>query len=249
MQAADIGSDKAFTGKLVKRHYKRGQQYAQLVFENRRGTYLSLSRNPKTVNSLKVGERYRVAGPEFAVGEKTFIHEPEVAPAPFHKKRLAVSFAVAFFLILTGTVFAARHFAASNKVAAQSESSNTSTGVVAQQSAVQGDSTQTANTNTPAQTTDTPPATTTTPKTTTTSVKKTTSTTPSSNSSTQNSSQTNTTLTQPTSPSSDTTTPPADTTTPPADNNTPAPDDTTKPSDNGTGTVDAPQDPTPPPTN
>lgn len=241
MHAADTGSDKAFTGKLVKRQYKRGQQYAQLVFENRRGTHLSLSRNPKTVNSLMVGERYRVAGPEFAVGEKTFIHEPEVAPAPFNKKRMIVSFAVAFFLVLTGTVFAARHFADSKQVAAQSGNTYRS-GHDNQQQDVQGAETQTASTaDQPAETAQ--PTTTTTPKTTTTAAVKKTSTT----TTTQSSSQSNsTTPTEQTAPSSDTTSTDTDTTTPVADDTTPAPDDTTKPSD-GNGTVDGPADPTPPP--
>ncbi|HSX34653.1 MAG TPA: hypothetical protein VLF62_03350 [Candidatus Saccharimonadales bacterium] len=238
MNAADTGSDKTFTGKLIKRHYKRGQQYAQLVFESRHGKFLSLSRDPETVKSLRVGQRYRVAGPEFAVGEKTFIHEPRVAPAS--RKRLAIGFAVVFFFVLTGTVFAARHFAAAKNVAAQAN--NTPTSFATQQTGVEGDNTVTDATTNPVTPAAQPAATT---PTTTTTKKKTA---PNTSSTSQGSSAGSTTSTpQTTTPSTDTPTTPT-TDTPPESTDTPAAGDTTKPSDGDTTTPPPTEEPTPPPT-
>ncbi|HSW65778.1 MAG TPA: hypothetical protein VLI54_01405 [Bacillota bacterium] len=125
----DTDTNKSFTGKLVQRQYKRGQPYAQLVFKGARQTQLSLSRNARMLQSLKVGETYRIVGPEHQIGERAFIHEPEVTLVTASKKRWAVVSVAAFLCILTGTVLAARHFAAGNDVQAQNNSAATQANV------------------------------------------------------------------------------------------------------------------------
>jgi hypothetical protein len=113
----------------------------QLVFKGARESQLTLSRNMRLVRSLKVGEAYQLIGPEYQLGDKTYIHEPKAIPvesiemAPRHsKKRWILASAAAFVVMLTGTVFAARHFAASSKAQAQA-------GAPTQQTGVQGSST------------------------------------------------------------------------------------------------------------
>lgn len=65
-----------FTGVLVRRQYKPGQKYIQLVFETTEGLRLSISRNLRLVRSLSVGGTYKVIGPLYEIGDKTYVHEP-----------------------------------------------------------------------------------------------------------------------------------------------------------------------------
>jgi hypothetical protein len=65
-----------FNGVLVERHYKPGEKYIQLVFKTSEGLKLSLSRNLKMVQRLKVGHSYNVKGPQYTVGEKSFVQDP-----------------------------------------------------------------------------------------------------------------------------------------------------------------------------
>ena len=65
-----------FMGILVDRQYIAGQKYAQLVFETAEGIRLSISRNVNMVRSLRLGLTYKVKGPEHAVGQKRYVHEP-----------------------------------------------------------------------------------------------------------------------------------------------------------------------------
>ncbi|HSX46288.1 MAG TPA: hypothetical protein VLG27_04810, partial [Candidatus Saccharimonadia bacterium] len=106
-----------FTGVLVRRQYKPGQKYIQLVFETAGGLQLSLSRNLKLVRSLSVGNTYRIEGPEYALGDKTYVHEPTALPVnvtPKSARRLnpllvvlmalvAVGLAGAFFFMTNNT--------------------------------------------------------------------------------------------------------------------------------------------------
>jgi cytoskeletal protein RodZ len=73
---ASAGSVADFTGVLIRRQYKPGQKYIQLLFKNTEGLQLSLTRNIQLVRSLHEGQTYRVKGQEFIVGQKTVVHEP-----------------------------------------------------------------------------------------------------------------------------------------------------------------------------
>ena len=156
---------KTFTGTLVRRQYKPGQPCVQLVFQNKKELQLSLSRNISMIKSLKVGQAYRIEGPEYQLGEKTFINEPDAVPveelpAKRSKKRWVLAFGTAFVFVLAGTVVAARHFAGGhNTVQAQSG------GSYVPQTAVQGADTQSStNENTTSLATDTSADTTTQPQ-------------------------------------------------------------------------------------
>lgn len=74
------GNVASFTGVLVSRHYKPGQKYVQFVFQTAEGIRLSLSRNAQMVRTLDIGQKYSVEGQEYAVGKKTFVHEPTTLP-------------------------------------------------------------------------------------------------------------------------------------------------------------------------
>jgi hypothetical protein len=91
---------------LVRRQYKPGQRYIQLVFETTEGIKLSISRNVQLVRSLTVGKTYHIEGPEYALGSKTYIHEPIATPMPYalkrSRKRRLIIFAIIFIVIILG---------------------------------------------------------------------------------------------------------------------------------------------------
>lgn len=67
----------SFEGVLVRRHHKAGDKEIQLLFRTTQGLRLSLTRNLRLVQSMAVGQTYHVSGPEYVLGNKAFIHEPE----------------------------------------------------------------------------------------------------------------------------------------------------------------------------
>jgi cytoskeletal protein RodZ len=106
---APAGNITGFTGVLIRRHYKPGQRYIQLLFQTKKGLRLSISRNLQLVRSLSVGSTYRVKGQEYIVGEKTYIHEPTAAlvkPKKILSKRRVLFFVLGIVLILIGVASA-----------------------------------------------------------------------------------------------------------------------------------------------
>jgi hypothetical protein len=114
-----------FVGTLVRRHYKPGQRYIQLVFETAEGLKLSLSRNIQFVKSLHIGKTYHIEGRELSIGSKYVITDPTarlveteipvspavpnivstpaaVAPKRSKKKLLTISFVVVAILVFIG---------------------------------------------------------------------------------------------------------------------------------------------------
>jgi hypothetical protein len=106
--AADNMSD--FTGVLVKRQYKPGQKYIQLLFQTSDGPKLSISRNPKMVQSLSEGQTYRVEGQEYTIGERSVIKEPSAtlveANRGFIKWNIKFIIAGVALLVILGATYA-----------------------------------------------------------------------------------------------------------------------------------------------
>lgn len=127
--------DVNFTGRLVRRQYKPGQKYVQLIFKTDHENKISLSRNPRLVKALKVGATYKISGQQFTLGDKSFIKEPRAIPvsdAPRSKKWLMVASGFATFILIGGVVSAVALSASNGKVP---------TKTVAQAGTVQGAST------------------------------------------------------------------------------------------------------------
>jgi hypothetical protein len=117
---ADNMSD--FTGVLVKRQYKPGQKYIQLLFQTSDGPILSISRNPNLVQSLSEGHTYRVEGQEYTIGEKKVINEPsavliktEVAFFKRHLWKFGAFFIAAIIVaVIISLVFKSPHSSANS---------------------------------------------------------------------------------------------------------------------------------------
>jgi hypothetical protein len=86
MQTNGETSGVTFDGTLVRRQYRPGQKYIQLVFKTAGDTKLSLSRNARLAKSLEIGQKYRVHGEEYQVGDRLYIHEPTATPLPYTSK-------------------------------------------------------------------------------------------------------------------------------------------------------------------
>jgi hypothetical protein len=74
---AQAGNMSDFTGVLVRRQYKPGEKYIQLLFKTDDGLRLTVTRNPKMVSSLDEGQMYHVEGQQYNIGQKTVIREPK----------------------------------------------------------------------------------------------------------------------------------------------------------------------------
>jgi cytoskeletal protein RodZ len=101
---ATAGNMSDFTGVLVRRQYKPGQKYIQLLFKTGDGVKLSITRNLQMVRSLKEGLTYRVKGTEYVVGKKTIIHEPvatlvQSKPSFFRQRSLLIAAGLIVFVI------------------------------------------------------------------------------------------------------------------------------------------------------
>jgi hypothetical protein len=122
---ATAGDMSSFTGTLLRRQYKPGQKYIQLLFKTPQGVKLALTRDPKMVETLSEGKIYKVEGQDFIIGDKKAVQDPVVAPIQpgiFSKKR-AIVLSVAMFLILGVSAYAffpAKHGEASNNTGTKS---------------------------------------------------------------------------------------------------------------------------------
>ncbi len=148
MDNTEAGS--SFVGTLVRRQYKPGQRYIQLVFETPTDTKLSLSRNLDMVRSLKVGETYRIEGAERLLGNKKYIYEPVAIPLPRSSKksrtlRFAAFGGVACLLIAGGVITSAqlRDEPVRTNTVAQHNSTNTKAPVTATNDGVETTDTST----------------------------------------------------------------------------------------------------------
>ena len=100
-----------FIGVLVRRQFKPGQPYVQLVFESSGRTLLALSRNVSLVRSLQLGRCYRVSGTKHIVGGKSYLLEPQFVPLPAkprtsRRARYAAFAAGSVLLLASGGVVA-----------------------------------------------------------------------------------------------------------------------------------------------
>jgi hypothetical protein len=126
---ANAGGMSDFTGVLVRRQYKSGQKYMQLLFKTAEGVKLTISRNPQLVRSLSEGRTYYVAGQEYKVGDKTVIHEPTavlVQKKALQSKKLLI-IGIPILLISATSVYVlmpAKHSAASHQVQSGGSGSN-----------------------------------------------------------------------------------------------------------------------------
>jgi hypothetical protein len=105
---ANAGGSSDFTGVLVRRQYKPGQKYMQLLFKTADGVKLSISRNPKLVESLDEGRTYHIEGQEYKVGDKVLIHEPTatlVQNKLFSKKHFIIA-GIVILLVISGMIYA-----------------------------------------------------------------------------------------------------------------------------------------------
>ena len=103
----------SFTGVLVRRDYKPGQDYVQLIFKGAHETKLSISKNIMLMKSLTIGEKYRLVGREYKYGSKSYIREPKAIPlsAPKSTSRkkilLIASIATVLATLTSGVAYAA----------------------------------------------------------------------------------------------------------------------------------------------
>jgi hypothetical protein len=109
----------SFTGVLVRRQYKPGQKYIQLLFKTPHGVKLALTRDPQMVGSLTEGRIYNVEGQEYSLGDKKAVQDPTVALIKASKisKKRVLAVVTAAILVVIGiayTLFPAKHSAASN---------------------------------------------------------------------------------------------------------------------------------------
>jgi hypothetical protein len=151
----------SFTGLLVRRQYRPGQKYIQLLFETSEGLWLTLTRDVQLVRDLIPGQAYEVQGPVHAIGNKHYVHEPSVVPVDeaalaaasaqssviARHPRLMLTGAALVVILLAGTVVAlASHKDVHSNTT--NGSATTSTGIQMSQPAVMGDSVQAADTST-----------------------------------------------------------------------------------------------------
>jgi hypothetical protein len=77
------------------------------VFKNKRTTKVALSRDAQKVVSLSIGDKYRIDGPVYEVGDKNFINEPRITSLarPQTQKRVLLGAGIATFVILSTAGF------------------------------------------------------------------------------------------------------------------------------------------------
>jgi hypothetical protein len=102
---APAGNISDFTGVLVRRQYKPGEKYIQLLFKTDKGFRLTLTRNPQMVGSLNEGQTYHVEGQQYVIGQKTVIHEPKATllaskPGFFRKNKWFIAASIAAVIIV-----------------------------------------------------------------------------------------------------------------------------------------------------
>lgn len=99
-----------FTGVLIKRDYKPGQDYVQLIFKGAKETKLSISRNVTAMKHLTIGGTYKLTGREYKHGAKTYLRDPKTIPVTAtkksHKKLIFASIAGFSALLVAGGALA-----------------------------------------------------------------------------------------------------------------------------------------------
>jgi hypothetical protein len=162
-----------FTGVLVRRQYKPGEKYIQLLFKTSDGLKLSISRNPQMVSSLNEGQTYHVEGQQFNIGQKTIIHEPKATllktePGFFKKNKWFIAstvIAVVIVAVVFSLLFKSPHSSANSaspkehKANTQTKKSEESSNVTDQNSAPTASSQADLNARTGADTSNTTPIT------------------------------------------------------------------------------------------
>jgi hypothetical protein len=110
VKETDTDNQTSFKGTFIKRQYKPGQNYVQLLFESKAGPRLALCSDVEKIRSLQAGENYKVEGPEYTNGTKTFVNEPDftqVAGSGGMATAIWLSFGmVLLFIVVPGTVVA-----------------------------------------------------------------------------------------------------------------------------------------------
>jgi hypothetical protein len=102
-----------FTGTLLLRKRMPGKPFVQLIFREAGKDWLCLSSNIAHVAKLQIGKNYKIEGLFKSLGERDYIHEPEIMPLArvVAKRRVWISLVIALAILLTGTgiVLAATH--------------------------------------------------------------------------------------------------------------------------------------------
>ncbi|MEJ0073552.1 MAG: hypothetical protein WDN27_05795 [Candidatus Saccharibacteria bacterium] len=99
-----------FTGKLLRSERNEAKGLVQLVFREADKNWLCLSSDAQTAE-LPLGQEYSIEGEFKQIGDRAFIHEPNIAPlAREVKKRrwwIGAAIGAGFLLVACGVVFAA----------------------------------------------------------------------------------------------------------------------------------------------
>lgn len=163
MRGRDVSVDRkaGFTGVLLKRQYRAGQRYMQLLFKTAEGQRLALSRDLQLVRSLQPGQYYQVEGDVRTAPGRSYLLQPTIMPveAPSasaavrtprqRRTRLALAGLVAIALI-TGvfSIVRAPH-APGDAVAAKASPVTTNSPATAADGAVSGTTTLTEDQSVP----------------------------------------------------------------------------------------------------
>lgn len=99
-----------FKGTLLQALHQPGQKYALLLYKTENGLRYCLSKNIKQVNSMQIGQPYRVKGKEYTTGHKTFLDIVTVAPViPMSariKKRAGLLAGAVSLFVIAGSILA-----------------------------------------------------------------------------------------------------------------------------------------------
>lgn len=113
MDQASTQTIAMFTGTLLRREHMLGQRFVQLVFREGDKNWLCLSSNLPHAAKLQIGKNYKIEGAFKQLGERPYIHEPNIAPLArqIAKRRVGISLIIALALLLPagGIVLAASH--------------------------------------------------------------------------------------------------------------------------------------------
>lgn len=98
----------AFKGKLLKRSRLTGKPVLQLVFRDAGKNWLCLSSNLANLK-LQIGKEYRVEGPSRMLGDRSYIHDPQITAIGGVSALKRLTFSTAIVLVVaTMTAFAVK---------------------------------------------------------------------------------------------------------------------------------------------
>src|ERR1043165_9754084 len=80
MEQGETQTVATFTGTLLQRQRSDGKPFTQLIFREAGKDWLCLSSNVTHVAKLQIGKRYKIEGIFKSLGERAYIHEPEIVP-------------------------------------------------------------------------------------------------------------------------------------------------------------------------